>query len=217
APFLLMIGLGGIYLEIKTPGLGLFGIGGAIALVLFFFGHHIAGLAGMEDVIIFIIGFSLLFAEIFITPGFGVLGISGIALILFSLLNAMSWQVPGELLPSLSGGGATLQRAIGNLALGVLGTFVLGAIIGRFLPKSRAMRPLVLNQSTNKESGFTSTQDHSNLIGKTGTAEMNLHPAGRAIIGGERLNVISRGEFIEKGSAVKITEARGSRIVVEKS
>jgi membrane-bound serine protease (ClpP class) len=216
APILLMIGLGGIYLEIKTPGFGLPGITGAAALVLFFFGHHIAGLAGMEDVVIFIIGFALLFTEVFITPGFGVLGISGVLLILVSLINAMSWQVPGEILPSVSGGGATIQRAVINLALGMTGTVILAAAAGRFLPKSRAMRPLVLSQSTDKESGFTAAHDHSELLGKTGTAEMNLHPAGRALIDGERINVITRGEFIEKGSAVKVTEAHGSRIVVEK-
>lgn len=215
APILLMIGLGGIYLEIKTPGLGLPGIGGAAALALFFFGHHIAGLAGMEDVVLFIIGFALLFTEVFITPGFGVLGISGIALILVSLLNAMSWQVPGELLPSFSGSGATIQHALGNLALGMTGTVVLAVAAGRFLPKSRMVRPLVLNQSTDKESGFTAAHNHSDLTGKTGTAEMNLHPAGRALIDGQTINVITHGEFIAKGASIKVVEAHGSRIVVE--
>ncbi len=216
APILLMIGLGGIYLEIKTPGIGLPGIAGATALALFFFGHHIAGLAGMEDVVIFIIGFALLFTEVFITPGFGVLGVSGIALILISLLNAMSWQVPGEFLPTISGSGATLQKAFVKLSIGMAGTVVLGVIAGRFLPKSRVIRPLVLSQSTNKAEGFTAAHDHSELLGKTGKAEMNLHPAGRALFDGNRVNVITRGEFIGNGSTVKVIEAHGSRIVVEK-
>jgi membrane-bound serine protease (ClpP class) len=216
APVLLMIGLGGIYLEIKTPGFGLPGIGGAVALVLFFFGHHIAGLAGMEDVVLFVIGFSLLFLEVFVTPGFGILGISGIALVLVSLLNAMSWKVPGELLPAFSGGGATVEKAILNLALGMAGAAVVGIAAGRFLPKSRVFRPLVLNQSTDRGSGFSAAKDRSDLIGKEGVAEMNLHPAGRAVFDGEQINVIARGEFIGKDSGVRIVEARGSRIVVEK-
>ncbi len=216
APILLMIGLGGIYLEIKTPGLGLPGIAGATALVLFFFGHHIAGLAGLEDIVIFIIGFALLFTEVFITPGFGVLGISGIALILVSLLNAMSWKMPGEILPAISGSGATLQHAIGNLAFAMAGTAVLAVVAGHFLPKSRMIRPLVLDASADKKTGFSASHDHSDLLGKTGTAEMNLHPAGRALFDGNRVNVITRGEFIEKGSDVKVVEAHGSRILVEK-
>jgi len=217
APILLMIGLGGIYLEIKTPGIGLPGIAGATALVLFFFGHHIAGLAGMEDIVIFIIGFALLFVEVFITPSFGVLGISGIALILVSLLNAMSWQLPGEFLPSISGTRATLQHAIGNLALGMAGTAVLAVAAGRFLPKSRMVRPLVLSASTDKNEGFTAAKDHRELLGKEGVAEMNLRPAGRALFDGNRVNVISHGEFIEKNSKVRVVETRGSHIVVEKA
>lgn len=217
APFLLMIGLGGIWIEIKTPGLGLPGILGAAALVLFFFGHHIAGLAGMEDVLLFIIGFALLFTEVFITPGFGVLGISGVALILCALLNAMSWQVPGELLPSLSGSSATLQTAIGKLAAGLTGTVVLALAAGKYLPQSKAVRPLVLGQNTERAQGFSASHDHGDLLGREGTAEMNLHPAGRALIDGQRVNVISRGEFIEKGQAVRICEVHGNRILVEKA
>ncbi|MEI8206667.1 MAG: NfeD family protein, partial [Kiritimatiellales bacterium] len=214
APILLMIGLGGIYIEIKTPGFGLPGILGAAALVLFFFGHHIAGLAGMEDVIIFIIGFTLLFIEVFVTPGFGVLGISGIALILISLLNAMTWKVPGHFLPSL--GEITLQHALGSLAMGMVGTVAVGFLAGKYLPKSRVLRPMVLGQQTSRAEGFTAAHDQSELLGKEGVAEMNLHPAGRAMFGEDRVNVITRGEFIEKGAAVRVIETSGSRIVVEK-
>ena len=217
ASILLMIGLGGIYLEIKTPGIGLPGLVGAIALALFFVGHHIAGLAGMEDLVLFVIGISLLFVEVFITPGFGVLGIGGIVLIFVSLLNAMSWQLPGEFLPSLSGSGATLQKAFVKLSIGLVGTAVLTVVAGYFLPKSKMVRPLVLSQRTDKESGFTASKDHSELLGKTGRAEMNLHPAGRALFDGNLINVITRGEFIAKGSEIKVVEAHGSRIVIEQS
>ena len=214
APILLMIGLGGIYLEIKTPGFGLPGITGAAALVLFFFGHHIAGLAGMEDVVIFILGFALLFIEVFITPGFGILGTSGIALILFSLLSAMTWKMPGHFWPAFDS--STLQHAVINLAIGAVGTIMIGFFTGKYLPKSRVIRPLVLGQSTDKADGFIAAHDRSELLGKEGTAEMNLHPAGRVLFGGERVNVITRGEFIEKGSTVRVIETHGSHIVVEK-
>jgi membrane-bound serine protease (ClpP class) len=202
APILLMIGLGGIYLEIKTPGFGLPGILGTTALVFFFFGHHIAGLAGMEDVVIFIIGFALLFIEVFITPGFGILGTSGIALILFSLLSAMTWKMPGHFLPAFDSN--TLQVAIRNLALGTVGTVVIGFLAGKYLPKSKVIRPLVLGQSTDKAEGFIAANDRVELLGKEGIAEMNLRPSGRALFDGERINVIARGEFIEKGSAVRV-------------
>lgn len=214
APILLIIGLGGIYIEIKTPGFGLPGITGAAALVLFFFGHHIAGLAGMEDIVIFIIGFTLLFIEVFITPGFGVLGTSGIALILFSLLSAMTWKVPGHFPPTFDF--STLQTAIRNLAVAGLGTAALGFFAGKYLPRSQVFRPIVLSQSSAKDEGFTAAQNRNELLGKEGVAEMNLHPAGRALFNGERVNVITRGEFIEKGSAVRVAEVHGAQIIVEK-
>ncbi len=214
APILLMLGLGGIYIEIKTPGFGLPGILGTAALVLFFFGHHIAGLAGLEDVILFIIGFALLFIEVFVTPGFGVLGISGIVLILVSLFNAMTWKIPGHFLPSFND--STLQLAIGNLALGMVGTAVLGFFAGKYLPKSRIFYPMVLGQQTDRAEGFTAAHDRSDLLGKEGIAEMNLRPAGRGLFGSERVNILTRGEFIDKGSAVRVIETSGSHIVVEK-
>ncbi|MFA6172356.1 MAG: NfeD family protein [Kiritimatiellales bacterium] len=214
APILLIIGLGGIYIEVKTPGFGLPGILGTAALVLFFFGHHIAGLAGMEDAIIFIIGFTLLFLEVFVVPGFGILGISGIALILFSLFSAMTWKIPGHFWPALDD--STLQLAIGNLALGLTGTAILGFFAGKYLPKSPLFRPLVLGQQTNRAAGFSAAHDRSDLIGREGIAEMSLRPSGRALFNGERINVIARGEFIDKNTAVRIVEAHGSRIVVEK-
>jgi len=137
-------------------------------------------------------------------------------LLWYLLLNAMSWQVPGEFLPAISGSGATLQRALGNLALGMAGTVAMGFVAGRYLPKSRVLRPLVLGQRTDRTEGFTAAHEHSELLGKEGVAEMNLHPAGRALFDGERVNVITHGEFIDQGERVRVAEVHGSRIVVEK-
>jgi membrane-bound serine protease (ClpP class) len=77
-------------------------------------------------------------------------------------------------------------------------------------------RPLVLNAAEDREKGFAAAHDRSDLLDQTGTAEMNLHPAGRALFNAQRINVISHGEFIEKGSTVKVIEVRGNRIVVKK-
>jgi membrane-bound serine protease (ClpP class) len=77
APILMMLGFLGIYIEIKTPGFGLPGILGAACLALFFWGHHIAGLAGMEDLLLFVAGITLILVEIFLIPGFGFTGLFG--------------------------------------------------------------------------------------------------------------------------------------------
>nr|HPR69224.1 ATP-dependent Clp protease proteolytic subunit [Kiritimatiellia bacterium] len=95
APVLMILGFLGIYLEIKTPGIGLPGLFGAVCLALFFWGHHIAGLAGMEDLLLFAAGVVLILIEIFVIPGFGVTGMLGIVLVLLSLVGAMTRIIPG--------------------------------------------------------------------------------------------------------------------------
>ena len=119
APILMLIGMGGLWLEFKTPGFGLFGLLGGICLILFFFGHHIAGLSGMEDVLFFIIGITLIGIEIFITPGLGFLGVGGLLLMLASLINAMSERLPGSWQP-VSWDFQTFTTPIVNVAIALV-------------------------------------------------------------------------------------------------
>lgn len=211
APLLLMVGLGGIWIEIKTPGLGLPGLIGGIALVLFFFGHHIAGLAGMEDVIIFLIGVTLLFIEIFITPGFGVMGVSGLILILLALLNAMTLPEPGTPWLPVPTDFDSLIPAVQNLVLALIGTGAIALIFGRMLPKSHL--PIILEAEETFQNVNTET---SPLIGREGRALTTLRPSGTGAFDDERMDVVTAGEFIEKETPIRIIEAHGNRIIVEK-
>ncbi|MCB1102465.1 MAG: ATP-dependent Clp protease proteolytic subunit, partial [Kiritimatiellae bacterium] len=94
APILLTIGMLGLWIEFQTPGVGWAGLLGALCLGLFFFGHHIAGLAGQEDLLLFLLGIGLIAVEIFVLPGFGVIGLMGILIVLWSLLSAMTPTLP---------------------------------------------------------------------------------------------------------------------------
>ncbi|MFC1467322.1 nodulation protein NfeD [Verrucomicrobiota bacterium] len=211
APLLLMIGLGGIWIEIKTPGLGAPGLIGGIALVLFFFGHHIAGLAGMEDVLIFLLGVILLFIEIFITPGFGVLGISGLLLILLALLNAMTLPEPGTPWLPVPTNFESVVPAIQKLVMALIGTGAIALIFGRMLPKSHL--PIILEE---EETFKNVDRETSPLIGREGLAFTTLRPSGTGAFGDERIDVVTEGEFIEKETPIRIIEVHGNRIVVEK-
>lgn len=211
APLLLMVGLGGIWIEIKTPGLGAPGLIGGIALVLFFFGHHIAGLAGMEDVILFLVGVSLLFIEIFITPGFGILGISGLVLILLALLNAMTLPDPGTPWLPVPTNFESIGPAIQNLVIALLGTGAIALFFGRMLPKSHL--PFILEE---KETFKNVDDTVEPLIGRAGRALTDLRPSGTGEFEDERFDVVTAGEFIEKGNPIRIIETHGNRIIVEK-
>lgn len=213
APILMIIGFLGIYIEIKTPGFGLPGILGAACLALFFWGHHIAGLAGLEDLVILVIGIALILVEIFLIPGFGFTGIFGIALVLVALVGAMVRIIPGGgvWLPSWT----ELQMPIFKTGLALVGTGAGALLLGRFLPQSRLFGRLTLSTATAAAEGYTSAPDSSALVGRTGTAVTPLHPAGAARFDGDRLDVVTSGEFLDAGTPVRIIEAHGSRIVVQ--
>ena len=96
SPLLLMIGIIGIYIEIKTPGVILPGIVAVCAFVIYFLGGYIAGLSGMEWIIVFVIGLALVLSELFVHPGTILPGLIGFLLILVSLVMAMVDMYPGK-------------------------------------------------------------------------------------------------------------------------
>jgi membrane-bound serine protease (ClpP class) len=213
-PLLMMVGFMGIYLEFQSPGFGVPGIVGAICLVLFFLGHHIAGLAGNEVILLFLLGCSLIFIELFVLPGFGLIGLTGLILILWSLLNAMVERFPGDpWIPNLS----SLQWPMLKLASSIIGATIGAAVLGRYLPQSNTFKNrLVLNESTSREAGYTSNQPRADLIGQEGVTLSALYPAGTAMIGDTRVDVVSEGDYIDQGSKIRVVKTHGYRVVVEK-
>ncbi|MBN1268302.1 MAG: nodulation protein NfeD [Kiritimatiellae bacterium] len=214
APVFLIIGLLGIYIEIKTPGFGLPGIVGAVSLAIFFWGHHIAGLAGLEDLVIFLIGTALLLIELLFIPGFGLVGISGIALMTWAVLSAMMRTYPGipwYQPPTWE----QLRPPLVTLSLSLILATVAAAILGRFLPKWSTFNRLVLAQATSRTEGYTAAASSDRLLGATGTAQTALRPAGTVLFGEQRLDVVTRGEYLDPGTSVRVVETHGQRIVVE--
>ncbi|MGD9782804.1 MAG: nodulation protein NfeD [Kiritimatiellia bacterium] len=214
APILMMLGFLGIYVEIKTPGFGLPGILGVLCLALFFWGHHIAGLAGMEDLVLFALGVALILVEIFLIPGFGITGVAGLVLVFLSLVGAMTRIVPGG--PWLPDWG-DVQLPIFKTALALVGTGACALVLGRFLPKSRLFGRLALSASTAATEGYTASPDTSPFIGKSGITLTPLRPAGAARIDGRHVDVVTSGEFIDAGAPVQVVEAHGNRLVVQKA
>ncbi len=208
APILLILGLGGLWLEIKTPGFGLFGIAGISCLLLFFFGHHIAGLAGMEDLVLFALGIALLAVEIFITPGFGVMGIGGMLIIFLSLVNAMVEHLPGKVLPA-NFSVETFSKPFTTVTLSFIGAAALVLVAGKFLPKTRLFNTLVL------DTVLPDPKEEKELLGIEGVAHSDLRPGGSAYFAGRKIDVVTLGDYIRRETPVRIVEVHGNRIVVE--
>lgn len=210
APILMLIGLGGLWLEFKTPGFGIFGIAGITCLLLFFFGHHIAGLAGMEDILLFFLGIALLAVEVFITPGFGLMGISGLLLICISFISAMSERMPGSWRP-VSFELETFAMPILKMTLAFIGSVALVLGAGRYLPKTRMFQELTLDTVS------AEPEEELDLVEQEGITHSDLRPSGTAYIEGRKLDVVSRGDFIPRQTPVVVVEVHGNRIVVERS
>ena len=213
SPIFLILGILGVYIEIKTPGFGLPGLLGGLCLLLFFWGHHIAGLAGMEDVLLFLAGITLLLIELLVIPGFGFTGMAGILLIFFSFLSAMVEHYPGTpwYRPDLQ----DVSTAIITFSFSLTATLLAAWGLARWLPHTSVFQRLILDKSATNQSGFSSAPPQDSLLGTTGTTLCELRPAGTARILGARRDVVTRGDFIPAGTTITVVEVHGSRLVVE--
>jgi len=210
---LLAIGLLLLYIEFKTPGVILPGVTGAIVLVIWFWGHNIAGLAGMGDILLFMVGVALVGVEVFFFPGLGAIGMLGAFCMVAALLMAMVRHVPGGSWYQIRPG--DIQDSILNLGLSFSLVLALAAVLARFLPKTNAFQRIALDASLDSNQGYQSSPSTDSLLGLKGTAVTQLHPAGIGLFGDKRRDVITRGEMIEQGTPIIVAETHGSRIVVE--
>lgn len=204
---LIMIGFFGLMAEIKTPGWGLPGTAGLIALTLFFGSSYILQLASMLEILLFILGLILLLAEILIIPGFGITGISGIALILVSIFLALLGSDPFLDMRSVS---MAIIQISASMVAALIGIFFLA----KFLPKTSAFSRLVLAETQNADKGFVSFPSDTNLIGKTGIAFTTLRPGGTALIDDKKVDVVADSEYIEKDKKIKVIRVEGIKVVV---
>lgn len=216
---LMSLGMLGLLIELYSPGFGFAGGLGLLCLTLFFGGHMVVDLAGWEEVIVFGLGVVLLAVEIFIIPGFGVVGALGIAAVVASLVMALLGTSVGAAWDM-----GVFGSALGTVLLSVAGAVVAMFVIGKFLPQSRFGRFLVLETALASSSHSTAEGGAPDFLanpaawhaykGKAGRAETDLRLAGKAIIDGELVDVVSQHEYIKKGTAIRVIAVEGVRIVV---
>ncbi|HDY87433.1 MAG TPA: nodulation protein NfeD [bacterium] len=202
---LMSIGFLGLLVEIRTPGWGIGGTIGLIALALFFGSHYIVELAGIGELLLFALGIILLALEVLVIPGFGIAGISGIALIILSLYLSLVGTMPNP---------QDFMNAIYTVGWSILITIIAGYLIIRIFPRTSIFQKLTLAEVESSQEGYTSVDTFLDLVGAKGIALNNLRPVGKAEINGSRLDVVTEGDYIEKDTPVIVTEVRGSRIIV---
>ncbi|MEW6755678.1 MAG: NfeD family protein [Candidatus Latescibacterota bacterium] len=207
---LLAVAMFGLITEVRTPGWGLGGTLALVALAIFFGSHLIVRLAEWQELLLFAVGLALLLVELLVIPGFGVVGILGIACMLASLIitqlgDFRLWSVE------------QIARVVGRLAASMIAAFVFSVLFLRALPRFAAFNRLILRSETRASEGYVSsaTEHDQDLVGKRGIALSDLRPAGIGMFDGQRLDIIAEGEFIEEQTPIQIVQARGSRVVVK--
>ncbi len=196
----------GILFELQSPGWGIPGIVGLTCLTLSLSTSYIAKLATVSDLIFMISGVALLILEILVIPGFGVVGLAGFFLIIYSLYLL--------LIPDIPVGGEILDQAMDGFTIGIIGALIGLYFFGKIMLKTKFWQNLTSPSSQKKEDGYTNSFGWESLVGETGVSDTDLHPSGWIIAKKKRLFVLSEGKFIEKGSNIEILSVNGNRILV---
>ncbi len=213
---LVMLGITCLILEMKMPGVGLPGVISAICFVLFFWAHsQLHGQITWLWILLFVLGLLLIALEIFVLPGFGVCGVSGVLLLLASLglIAYGHW-------PRSSEEWLDLGNKIAPFGISLLGSLVLVALVLRYLPHIPVLNRLMYRPSEETEDAEQEL-DHpmhaelQSLLGAIGVAATPLRPAGKTQFGDAYVDVVAEGAFIMPGTRVQVIEVEGNRVVVK--
>jgi membrane-bound serine protease (ClpP class) len=214
APALMGLGLLLLFLEFKTPGFGIFGILGITCLGIFFASQYIAGLAGHEPILFFVLGVILVLVEVLFFPGVLVFGIPGLICILGSLLWAMVDFWPGEGIPFKPTAWVNpMVNLVFGITLAMLGTIV----FSRFFPGSWMQRKMVLESVAGGHGEVVRAERDSGLppLGAEGIAVTDLFPSGRIEIEGRRFEARSVLGPIAHAAKVRVVQRSDFGLVVE--
>ena len=215
--FMMMI-IGGIFVEIRTPGIGLPLVTAIVGALLYFAPGYIGHLVSYWEVLLFVVGLLLIALEIFVIPGFGVAGISGIVAVVVSLAFTMvdnielfNWD-----------GTLNLQPIIQPVGIVVLSATV--AIFGsvwlvRRLYSTRSFDHIALRQEMKAEEGFTGVVSGlESLVGEPVVVFTDMRPGGKVKTTDGRIieATMKFGGFASKGETLKVISAEQGRLYCEK-
>jgi membrane-bound serine protease (ClpP class) len=215
-PILMGIGLLLLFIEFKTPGFGMVGIGGIAVLAVVFLSQFVAGLSGHEPMLFFMLGVVLLALEVFFFPGMMVFGFAGGALMLGSLVWSMADLWPNE---PIAISGDVFVGPLYSVLAGVLLAVLLFLAILRYLPRGGLWGKMVLDTAIGGGPDFTPSicggASEGDLVGQTGKAVTPLFPSGQVEIAGSRYEARLEMGFAEAGTRVRVVSNKRMALTVE--
>lgn len=213
---LVIIGIAGMVLEMKAPGLIVPGVVAAVCFILFFWAQtQLGGQLIYLAIMLFLLGLALIGIEIFLIPGFGVTGVCGILLVLAGLVLAGLDKAPES-----ASDWADLVGKMLRYGLTMAGAGVLAFVLSRYLPKIPYANRLMLvppeDRAEADDVHLPGVEQAVSLLGQVGTAVSMLRPSGTAKFGDRFIDVVSEGDFLPPGTPIQVVEVEGTRIVVKR-
>ncbi len=199
SPILLLIGFAGLIIEAFTVSWGVAGTLGIVALGTYFAGHIMSGVTGIFALVVFCLGIVALLLEIFVIPGFGAAGIAGICLLVWSICLAS----------------VSLTQAVISLSVALIGSIVLVYVLVKVLGLRGVWDRMILGLKMDKQSGYVAPAVKlEQYLNREGETISPLRPAGTALFGNDRVDVVTEGGFIPAQARVKVVLVEGTRVVV---
>ncbi|HBG80347.1 MAG TPA: serine protease [Porphyromonadaceae bacterium] len=208
---LIMLIIGGIYFELQTPGIGFPTAVAVTAALLYFTPLYLTGYAQNWEVLLFVLGLILIVFEIFVIPGFGVAGISGIILVFTALILALVGNIHFDF------SGLSLRQLFRAIMVVFAGIGMGLALI--IYMSSRIGKPGIFSRVAlvSDQEGYVSVpMEPLTLVGQTGIASTVLRPSGKIRIGDQHYDAVSMKGFIEKGDEVVVKRYENFQLYVMK-
>ncbi|TXK44290.1 nodulation protein NfeD [Pontibacter qinzhouensis] len=200
---LLLVILGGLYFELQTPGVGFPLLAALVAGFLYLTPYYLNGLAENWEILLFILGLVLIGLEVFVIPGFGITGISGIVVVFLSLVLIM---VNNQNFDFTFVASEELMKSMIAVVTGMIGAVILITLTWKHVVGSKAMQRMVLQTTFESKDGYRSANNTDHLIGRTGIAHTRMVPSGRVLIDDVLYDAQALDGYIEKGETVQVMD-----------
>ena len=211
---LILLILGGLYFELQTPGIGFPIIASITALILYLVPYYLNGVAENWEIIMFFVGVILIMLEVFVIPGFGIFGITGLFTSIGSLILIMLNNDMFDFTFVLS---KDLVSSSLSVLISVFSFLLILLFGGIKLTDTKAFKNIALAETQDISKGYISNKYSDDIVGKKGKSFTVLRPSGKVIINDVIYDAATEGEFIEKNNNIIVINSEGSSLRVKKA
>lgn len=210
-----LVGLICLSAELSAPGVGVPGMIALVCFLMFFWMNMFQGTIEWLEILLIVAGIGCLLAEIFLLPGFGVFGVTGLILLASGLLLAgQTFTIPTNRYQL-----DKLVQGLGQLGLGVIVLFVTAILFHKQLGRLPMVRWFALEHPIGDKFVVAMDrldEDRQMLKGRYGTTMTRCNPYGKAILGDMVVDVVSKGGWIDEDMPIEVVEVKENHVLIKR-